>query len=171
MSVPDQDRRIREALSTLDEAYASHVVYEYRMLRLSFVGLQDTVPGTPTHIIHLEAFALHYRILLDFFLPVGRTEPSDILARDFIGENVSIPGDRRKDLNRWLAHLTKDRIGVFLDMRKGWPVIEMLRDVEKAWQEFLANLGDVDAARVAWFTDPQLRSDELPPSVDIDLEF
>jgi hypothetical protein len=169
MTVADEDRRLQEALNTLDEAYASHVVYEYRMLRLAFVGLQSSAAGTPTHIIHLEAFALHYRILLDFFLPEGRTQPSDILARDFIGENVSIPKDHRKDLNRWLAHLTKDRIGVFLNKRKGWPTSEMLGDVETAWQDFLVKLGEVDEARVAWFTDPQLRSDELPPSVEVNL--
>jgi len=169
MTVPDDDRRLQEALNTLDEAYASHVVYEYRMLRLAYVGLQDCAAGTPAHIIYLEAFALHYRVLLDFFLPEGRTRPSDILASDFIGQNVSIPQDHRKDLNRWLAHLTKDRIGVFLGERKGWPIGEMLRDVEAAWQHFLAQLGEVDAARVAWFADPQLRSDRLPPSVEIDL--
>ena len=97
------------------------------------------------------------------------SSPSDILARDFIDQDVSISTVHRKDLNRWLAHLTEDRIDVFFNKRKSWHTREMLKDVETAWQEFLAKLGEVDAARVAWFTDPQLRSDELPPSIEIDL--
>ena len=71
---------IEQALATIDEALATHVVYEYRMmLHAATVNLREP-PGTIVHILALEAFGIHYRNLLHFFKP-GRVDPNDVLAR------------------------------------------------------------------------------------------
>jgi hypothetical protein len=155
---------IEQALATIDEALATHVVYEHRMMLHAATVILREPPGTIVHILTLEAFGIHYRNLLHFFKP-GRVDPNDVLARRYIGEDVSVPEEHRKDLHRWLAHLSDERLKVFRDDRKRWPVGQMVSDIEASWQAFLERLQDLHPERVSWFTDPKLRADELPPPI------
>lgn len=155
-----------QELATIDEALATHVVYEYRMMLHAVVVIQREAQGTMVHILALEAFGIHYRILLHFFKP-RRIDPSDVLARRYIGEDVAVPDEHRKDLNRWLAHLSTERLKVFEGDRKIWPTGEMVKQLEVSWQEFLKRLGETHPERVDWFTNPQLRAEELPPPITL----
>jgi len=132
--------RIKVALATIDEALATHVVYEYRMMKHSVVVLAREAPESLVHILALEAFLLHYRNLLHFLKPPGRVESTDLLARRYIGKDVAVSEEHRKGLHRWLAHLTTDRLAVFDGYRKKWPVWEMVCLLEEAWSNFVEQL-------------------------------
>lgn len=61
--------------------------------------IQREPQGTIVYILALEAFGIHYRNLLHFFKP-GRVDPNDVLARRYIGEDIAVPEEHRKDLHR-----------------------------------------------------------------------
>lgn len=146
------------------EELATHVVYEYRMLLHSYSRLTETARGSVPHIINLEAFCIHYRNLLHFLSP-KKMYPTDVLAQQYIGEDVAVRDQHRDDLHKWLAHITEERREVFEGRRKEWPVHRMLIAMETAWSTFLRKLEGLDPDRVGWFTNPRLRKAELPPPI------
>lgn len=143
---------------------AAIVAYEYRMMSEAADLLADLPPGSVQHVLALEGFLLHYRNLLDFLSPRNQ-QPTDIVWSHFVNRPIVVSDEHRWDLNKWLAHLTTERLQAFQGNGKGWPVDQMWSDVDAAWQEFLQVVESEHPGRSAWFTTP-LVADGLGPEAD-----
>jgi len=143
MSVHPQARDIVEKIK-----------YEWNMLQYCYKRMSNEQVNTDMYEqnLFLEAFLLHARVLKDFFI----RDPSqdDVSAIHFFDDaaewqniiNILCPYLRQhqKRLNKYLAHLTYERIRE----DKVWEVIAIFNELEYAWQQFYALLPQ---ERKEWF--------------------
>jgi hypothetical protein len=115
---------------------------------------------SPIHNALIESFAVHVRVLAEFFYP-RRPEQDTILAEHFFqgrGEWERVrPAEsdtlkRARDLaNKLLAHLTytrsKDHMG------GGWQVVGIVGDLESTLAVFLRNIPE-ESLGSRWRVDP-----------------
>lgn len=101
---------------------AEHYVYEINMLRTTYHALNsprlllisgDTFSWCVKNAL-IEAFSIHARVLLDFYLCNPRND--DVVATDFtvpgatVGSNTAgLPSDLKVKINKQVAHLTATR--------------------------------------------------------------
>jgi hypothetical protein len=98
---------------TEQERMLDHVAYEYVMLYAAAVEM--TMPHSPpvNHLVQ-EAFLIHTRNLLSFFLLGGSNRDDDITIATFC-QKVQVPDKEeakqlRNAIDKTVAHLTKSRI-------------------------------------------------------------
>lgn len=84
------------------------------MLRLTFAALQGKLTRFEANAM-IETFALHARILMDFYLPHARGD--DAIAAHFTAEGIFVghatagmPADLRQKINKQITHLTYSRM-------------------------------------------------------------
>jgi hypothetical protein len=106
----------------LTDIFNEHIPYEIDMLRETYRMLAATPPPTDARKNALiEAFCVHARSLLDFFMCEG-FKPDDVIASDFVtgftpqlNDTVEPLKTIRVKLNKQIFHLTKDRTIVDAD--------------------------------------------------------
>jgi hypothetical protein len=145
------------------EAAAAHAWYEFAMIEFAWQRLSEVLRPTDhsdarkEQLIYLEAFLLHYRVVLDFLSPRGRPWSSDILASHFLGSEIDLkaPIEHRTYIDKNLAHLTTARLR---SEPLTWPVPEMVLSMRKCWLRFLSELeASTHPERRAWFEHPAVR--------------
>lgn len=114
-------------------------------------GIRQGSPPESLVVMHnalIEAFALHARVVYDFFyaLPQSR-KPDDIAAEHYFADldewlntRPAINKDKieavRNRVNKEIAHLTYKRQMITPDS-KDWPIIEIMQDLDRAAAKFL----------------------------------
>lgn len=130
--------------SELLEYSREHVFHEIEMLFDSAQLLahfdhskRDTDPVS--HVIGnalVESFAIHLRNLTDFLYPRPSGKPSDVLAKDFCSQDVSVglpsigaqlDGARRK-ADKQVSHLTSERLPA-RDPGKRWHYLDLAEQI------------------------------------------
>jgi len=124
------------------DAIAKKVQYELSMFRYAYQRMQNEwLDSDSLHRnILLETFLLHARVLRDFF--VQNPKGDDVSASHFYDDPniwISITSNHctylqnnRTRLNKYLAHLTYDRI----NEDKNWQTDIIFKEVCTAWELF-----------------------------------
>jgi len=143
MSVHPQTKRI-----------ASGIKYEWNMFRYCYnnISSEEADEDRKKHDLLLEGLLLHARVLRDFF--TKKPKKDDVSAIHFfddpaVWENIKDTlcpylWKHRERINKYLAHLTYDR----LRKDKMWNCGAIFGELEHAWQQFYSLLPQ---KRKAWF--------------------
>jgi hypothetical protein len=106
----DERRHVTDATP---DFLREHYLYEVNMLRATFAALQGRHPQHVANAL-IESFALHARILMDFYLPKARGD--DAVAAHFTAGGVftghataGMPPKLRQKINKQITHLTYAR--------------------------------------------------------------
>jgi len=135
----------------LQEA-SNHLYYEYTMLISLAQGLASGIAtkGWLANVM-LEAFVIHFRVLLDFFY--SETPRNDDIVADDYFDNPSDWGKikpattpellslAKTRAHKELAHLTYARLGVTPE-QGGWPFVEIAKEIQSLMELFLRNVPD-----------------------------
>jgi hypothetical protein len=96
------------------EFLREHYLYEVNMMRATFAALQQRQPQHLGNAL-IESFALHARILMDFYLPKARGD--DAIAAHFTATGcfvghatAGMPPELRQKINKQITHLTYARV-------------------------------------------------------------
>lgn len=131
------------------------IKYEWDMLQYCYRRISHDQANADIHEqnLFLEAFLLHARVLKDFFIRDPRQD--DVAAIHFFDDtagwqkikNTLCPYLRQhqRRLNKYLAHLTYDR----LREDKVWEWGVIFNEIEYAWQQFFSLLPQ---ERKEWFS-------------------
>jgi len=124
------------------DIFNQHIPYEIDMLRETYRMLAATPPPADAYKNALiEAFCVHARSLVDFFM-CRKSKPDDVIASDFasgytaqLNDTVEPLKTIRVKLNKQIFHLTKDRTIIDADKfdpgRDGTVVVNQLeREIE-----------------------------------------
>lgn len=126
-------------------AAVAAVGYELEMLRFAYA----TLANPAAQLLHpmlrnavMESYLVHLRTLLDFF--ESKPNRDDLLACHLVedwrpsegGADLVALGSQRRDVNKWLNHLTVDRIRQ--PSQKEWDFAVMTQHVETVWSAFVA---------------------------------
>ena len=136
----------REKLREASDA----LYYEVSMLRVTAITFASDIFGenvSPILNAVLESFAVHVRVLIDFFYSENPRK-DDIIAEHFFltpnrWQGIRPPKSEtlvkaKTRANKLLAHLTYTRLKENLDKR--WPVAEIMKDIENVLDFFLQNV-------------------------------
>lgn len=148
----------RPILATQNEKM-EHLKYEVDMFRSTCLSLCLNL-NVPIFVKNLlvESLAIHSRILVDFFYNdlflsekktrggKDRQDQNDIIAKDFIPENINwaqkrpeltqILYDAREKSNKQLAHLSSWRTKLEKDDKKLWNHVEIKENIENVINVF-----------------------------------
>ncbi|NQU77186.1 hypothetical protein HQ544_00660 [Candidatus Falkowbacteria bacterium] len=89
----------------------------------------------------VESFALHMRVLIDFFYSDERKYDDDIVAQDLLPDDVrwkelrppliKLLKEAKTKADKQLAHLSCNRIILEKEGRKGWKILEISNEINK----------------------------------------
>lgn len=95
----------------------------------------------------IESFALHVRVLIDFFYCDDRKYKDDLIAQDLLPPSIiwkdNRPGmpvileEAKRKADKQLAHLSTDRIKLESENKNGWQIVEIKREMDKVIDSFL----------------------------------
>lgn len=127
-------------------AASDHLYYEIQMLRGTMALLATGTNGQSVLSNALiESFTIHARALMHFLYPLGRPQPSDVLAENFFDagdwmamrpDEPAVFGTARGRVNKEIAHLTYDRQLVTPEL-KGWDFVTLGNAILEIMQTFL----------------------------------
>ncbi|MCB2224343.1 MAG: hypothetical protein KQH83_09255 [Actinobacteria bacterium] len=161
------------------ENWAQFVVAEARMMRHAAArysairkddaslstGTAETQRRTEENAL-VVAFLTHYRNLVNFLSPPKQPRRSAVTAGLYLGldrfHRMSAPTMHRSKINERVSHISKFR-ATLEPADKPWPLGEMLRELEAAWEGFLVELAEQFHDRVAWFRTLPIDAVDQPP--------
>ena len=95
----------------------------------------------------LESLPAHIRILIEFFYnDKNKKYPNDLMAQDFLADTIDWKKERpamtkllseaKNKADKQLAHLSRWRIKIEKDNKKGWDWQGIKKDMEKVIEKF-----------------------------------
>jgi len=133
---------------TTKEEKQENLNYEINTFRATckvfFSGIRY---GRFWHNILIEAFALHTRVLIDFFYCDQKLKGDDIIAQDLLPDDKvwkdlrppipDILKEAKEKVNKQLAHLSEGRILLEKQGKKDWKILEIFNEMNKIIDLFI----------------------------------
>lgn len=101
------------------------------------------------HNLLIESLALHTRVLIDFFYCDIKKYDDDIIAQDLLSPNIiwselrpqlsEILKEAKEKADKQLAHLSKVRITLEKEGRKGWKIFDIFNEMNRIIEYFYQN--------------------------------
>jgi hypothetical protein len=130
-----------EHLTIRDQLMREHVPYEIAMLRATLDALSAVEWPPLFRNILIESFAIHARVLIDFFNGKGGSDAKHFVNATYVPFAAGkVPDRLTRKLNQQVAHITERRVSGATDKLNGEDMIELrvLLDAEIA--EFLRRM-------------------------------
>lgn len=120
--------------------------YEIGMFRESSRALASGIRFSNFyHNLIVESFAMHTRVLIDFFYG-KRNYPDDMIAQDFLPEDVDwvkvqpplteVLKEAKTKADKQLVHLSFTRLKLEKEGKKEWKILEIFNDMNKVIDSF-----------------------------------
>lgn len=122
-----------------------HLKYEFDMFRNTCNQLNQPQNTTFERNLLLESLPTHIRILTNFFYGEKKCR-NDLIAQDFLPKNINWANERppqtkllidaKNKADKQLAHLSRWRVKIQADNKKGWDWGGIKADIEQVIKIF-----------------------------------